>query len=189
MMNETPHQNALERADERPDEKAAIRRSGDIAREAAALPANALILVPVRNLVLFPTVILPIAVGREQSVAAAQEAMRSERPVGIVLQRNASVDVPGADDLYRVGTQANVLRYLTAPDGSHHLVCQGTQRFRVVEFLDGYPFVAARVELYEEPEIAYGAETEARVHLLREQAKEALQLVPQAPALSFLHPS
>src|SRR5512134_1381305 len=181
-MNETPHQNALERSDERPDEKAAIRRSGDTAREAAALPNDALILVPVRNLVLFPTVILPIAVGREQSVAAAQEAVRSEKPVGIVLQRNANVDVPGADDLYRVGTQANVLRYLTAPDGSHHLVCQGAQRFQVVEFLDGYPFLAARVELHEEPEVMYGAETEARVHLLRQQAREALQLVPQAPA-------
>ena len=183
-MNEPPRQNALERRDERPDERAAqaMRRPGSAGQEAAALPDDALILLPVRNLVLFPTVILPIAVGREQSVAAAQEAMRTERPVGVILQRDANVDVPGPDDLHRVGTQANVLRYLTAPDGSHHLVCQGAQRFRVIEFLDGYPFVAARVDLYDEPAAVLTAETEARVHLLREQAQQALQLVPQAPA-------
>ncbi len=188
-MTETPRQDALERnRDERPDERPedeaghAGPRSGSAKDEAGALPDDALILVPVRNLVLFPTVILPIAVGRERSVAAAQEAVRSERPVGIVLQRNAAVDAPGPDDVHRVGTQANVLRYLTAPDGSHHLVCQGTQRFRVVEFIDGHRFLAARVELYEEPEIAFSTETEARAHLLREQAQEALRLTPQAPA-------
>ena len=180
-MNETPHQNALG-GDQEGRAAQADRPAGNTGREISALPDDALILVPVRNLVLFPTVILPIAVGRERSVSAAQEAVRSERPVGIILQSDASVEVPGPDDLYRVGTQANVLRYLTAPDGSHHLVCQGAQRFRVKEFIEGFPFLAARVELYDEPEAAFSTETEARVHLLRTQAQEALQLVPQAPA-------
>ncbi|TVR81020.1 MAG: endopeptidase La [Rhodospirillales bacterium] len=150
-------------------------------KEAASLPADALIILPVRNVVLFPTVILPLSVGRQSSIAAAQEAARNDRPLGVVLQRDGGVEAPGPDDLHQIGTEANVLRYLTAPDGSHHVVCQGTRRFRIVEFLDGYPFLAARVAVHEDPESDFPAEVEARGHLLRQQAQEALQLLPQAP--------
>lgn len=184
-MTETPRHNALEHpASQRTEQDAgsAERQPKSSGDSGTALPDEALILIPVRNLVLFPTVILPVAVGRERSVAAAQEAVRTERPVGVILQRNPTVEAPGPDDVYRVGTQANVLRYLTAPDGSHHLVCQGAQRFRVLEFITGHPFLAAKVELYEEPETSFTTETEARAHLLREQAQEALRLTPQAPA-------
>ncbi len=184
-MTGTPRHNALERpADSRSglDAGRGEEQQKAAPNQANPLPDDSLILIPVRNLVLFPTVILPIAVGREQSVAAAQEAVRTERPVGVILQRNPEVEAPGPEDVHRVGTQANVLRYLTAPDGSHHLVCQGEQRFRVLEFITGHPFLAARVELYEEPEAAFTTETEARAHLLREQAQEALRLTPQAPA-------
>ncbi|TVR96809.1 MAG: endopeptidase La [Rhodospirillales bacterium] len=146
------------------------------------LPDDALIILPVRNVVLFPTVILPLSVGRASSIAAAQEAARNERPLGVLLQRDGNIEAPAPDDLYAVGTEANVLRYLTAPDGSHHVVCQGTRRFRIIEFLDGYPFLAARVVTHEDPESDFAPEVEARGHLLRQQAQEALQLLPQAPA-------
>jgi ATP-dependent Lon protease len=134
----------------------------------------------VRNTVLFPGMVLPIAVGRERSVAAAQEAVREQRPLGLLLQRDPEMVEVGHADLHEIGTTARVLRYLTAPDGAHNVICQGEQRFRVIEFLDGYPFLAARVELIAEP-AATGAEIEARMHQLKQRATEALQLVPNAP--------
>ena len=155
-------------------------QTGAVSAALPPLPADALILLPVRSIVLFPGVVFPISVGRAKSVAAAQEAIRRERQVGILMQRDESVDEPSAIDMHRVGTVANILRYVTAPDGSHHLVCQGEQRFRVAEFLDGYPFLAARVLRLPEGE-APGSEMEARLLHLRQQALEALQLLPQAP--------
>ena len=82
------------------------------------IPDDALIIIPMRNTVLFPGVVIPLSIGRSQSVAAAQEAARSEARLGIILQRDPEVDVPGPDDLHAVGTVAEVLRYVTAPDGS-----------------------------------------------------------------------
>src|ERR1700736_6765273 len=115
------------------------------------LPADALIIVPVRNTVLFPAIALPIAIGRERSAAAAQQAVREQRPIGILMQRNAEVADPLPIDLHRMGTAANIARYITAPDGSHHLICQGEQRFQIIEFLSGWPFMVARILRIPEP--------------------------------------
>ena len=147
---------------------------------AKPIPQDALPIIPVRNLVLFPSVILPVAMRRERSVAAAQEAARSERPVGLLLQRDPDNNSPNPEELYWVGTLANVLRYVTTPEGTHHLVCQGEQRFRVLEFLDGYPFMVARIERIPETE-QETPEIEARVLQLKQKATEVLQFLPQAP--------
>jgi ATP-dependent Lon protease len=111
----------------------------------APTPSDALIVVPVRSTVLFPGLVLPIAVGRPRSIAAAQQAMRDQRQLGILMQRNPEVADPGSADMHRVGCIANLMRYVTAQDGTHHLACQGEQRFRVLEFLEGWPFLVARV--------------------------------------------
>src|SRR5476651_1049366 len=126
--------------------------------ESAAPPTGALIILPTRNTVLFPGMVLPLGVGRERSIAAAQEAVRERRPIGLLLQRDAETVEPGPADLYEIGTTARILRYLTVPDGGHNVICQGEQRFRVIEFLAGYPFLAARVEL-----IAEGTATGAEI--------------------------
>jgi ATP-dependent Lon protease len=144
------------------------------------LPDDALIIIPVRGAVLFPGAVLPISVGRQRSVLAAQETVRREVPIGLVLQRDPKADDPGIADLYQVGTVASVLRYLTAPDGTHHMVCQGQHRFRLIELLPGYPFLVARVERIGEVEVRT-AEVEARLLHLKRQAHEALELLPQAP--------
>ena len=144
------------------------------------LPEDAFIILPVRNLVLFPGVVLPITIGRARSRAAAQEAVRTQRPIGVLLQSKPDADEPGPDDMHWVGTTANVLRYVTGPDGSHHLICQGERRFRVLQFIEGYPFQAARVQFIEQDETA-DAEIEARANSLMERAAEILQLLPQAP--------
>jgi ATP-dependent Lon protease len=145
------------------------------------LPNDALVVIPVRGAVLFPGTVLPITIGRPRSVAAAQEAVRRELPVGLLLQRDAAAEEPGGADLYQVGTVAAVLRYLTAPDGSHHMVCQGQHRFRVLEFLPAYPFLVARVERIGESEVRT-PELEARLLNLKRQAGEVFELLPQAPA-------
>jgi ATP-dependent Lon protease len=146
-----------------------------------ALPPDALIVVPVRNTVLFPGLVLPITLGRPKSIAAAQQAVRDQRQVGILLQRAAEVEDPTAIDMHRMGTLANVVRYITTPDGSHHLVCQGEQRFQIVEYLGGWPFLVARVSRIPEPETS-SPEIEARFVNLKAQAVEAVELLPQAPA-------
>jgi len=145
------------------------------------LPADALIIVPVRSTVLFPGLVLPITLGRPKSIAAAQQAMREQRQVGILMQRDADVADPSALDMHRMGTVANVVRYLTAPDGSNHLVCQGEQRFQIAEYLSGWPFLVARVVRIPEPGVR-GPEIEARFVNLKAQAVEAIQLLPQVPA-------
>jgi ATP-dependent Lon protease len=145
------------------------------------IPPDALIVVPVRNTVLFPGLVLPITLGRPKSIAAAQQAVRDQRQVGILLQRAAEVEDPTAIDMHRMGTLANVVRYITTPDGSHHLVCQGEQRFQIVEYLPGWPFLVARVLRIPEPETR-SPEIEARFVNLKAQAVEAVSLLPQAPA-------
>jgi ATP-dependent Lon protease len=145
------------------------------------LPADALIIVPVRNTVLFPGLVLPITLNRPKSVAAAQQAVRDQRQVGILLQREAAVDDPTAIDMHRMGTVANILRFVTTPDGAHHLVCQGEQRFQIVEYLGGWPFLVARVLRIAEPQTR-SSEVEARFVNLKAQTLEAIQLLPQAPA-------
>ncbi|MGY4253382.1 ATP-dependent Lon protease [Bradyrhizobium sp. USDA 4516] len=144
------------------------------------IPSDALIIVPVRNTVLFPDVIIPITIARATSIAAAQQAVREQRPIGILLQRDPETNDPGPDGLYRVGTTANIVRYITGADDSHHLVCQGVQRMRVLDYLPGTPFLAARVLQIPEPTTT-SAEIEARFLNLQRQALEAAQLLPQVP--------
>jgi ATP-dependent Lon protease len=148
--------------------------------ETAAIPSDALIIIPVRHVVLFPGVIAPITIGRAKSIAAAQQALREQRQVGILLQRNPDIDEPGPSDLYRVCTVSNIVRYITAPDESHHIVCQAVQRARILDFLPGAPFPIARVLHIPEPTTT-SPEIEARFLNLQRQAIEAIQLLPQAP--------
>jgi ATP-dependent Lon protease len=148
------------------------------------LPEDALILIPMRNTVLFPGVISPITVGRPRSVAAAQEAARSERKVGFLLQKDAQKNDARPEDLYWVGTAGQIVRYITGGEGAHHMVVQGQSRFRVLEFLEGWPFLVARVQYIDAPAEQEGKldpDIEARFLQLKAQAVEAIQLLPNAP--------
>jgi ATP-dependent Lon protease len=140
-----------------------------------------LIILPVRNLVLFPGVVLPVSMNRERTIAGAREAMRTERKVGFLLQHDPETNEPTGDDLYKVGTAATILRHVTAADGTHHIVVQGEQRFRVLDFQPGLPFTLARVEYLYEP-ATISSDVEARVLHLKKLAAEAITLLPQAPA-------
>jgi ATP-dependent Lon protease len=140
-----------------------------------------LIIIPVRNLVLFPGTVLPVALNREGSLAAAQEAVRAERKVGFLLQHEPETQNPTPDDLFKIGTVANIVRYVTGQDGTHHLVVQGEQRFRVLNFQTGLPFMLARVEYL--PDATHTPpEIEARALNLKRLSAETIALLPQAPA-------
>jgi ATP-dependent Lon protease len=173
----------LEANNSRPTEGESAKSAGaamKLSQPVVVIPEDALIIVPVRNLVLFPGMILPVTIGRESSVAAAQAAVKAERPIGLVLQRRPDIESPKREDLHDIGTVAQVVRYITTPDGAHHVVAQGEGRFRVLELLEGYPFLVARIERLPAGE-EQGSRMEARLHQLRERAVEALQLLPQTP--------
>ncbi|MCC6212285.1 MAG: endopeptidase La [Burkholderiales bacterium] len=144
------------------------------------IPEDALVLIPLRNAVLFPGVISPITIGRASSVAAANEAARNNLKVGFLLQRDPQANDVGPGDLHRVGTAGKMVRYAAQPGGANHLIVQGERRFRVVEFLEGWPFLVASVAWI--PEVTgSGTDIEARFLQLKSQAAEAIQLLPNAP--------
>lgn len=145
-----------------------------------ALPDDGLIILAARDVVVFPGTVFPLSIGRQASILAAQQALREERPLGILMQRDPEVAEPSALELHRTGTVANILRYVNTPDGNHHLVLQGEQRFNVVEFIRDRPFLAARVQRVAPPE-EQTPEIEARTLHLRQLAMEGLQLLPQVP--------
>jgi ATP-dependent Lon protease len=145
-----------------------------------ALSEDVLIILPVQDLVLFPGVVLPIAVTGKRALAAAQEAVRTQRRVGLILQKEPSSD-EDPEKLYRVGTAASIVRFVTAGDGSHHLIAQGEERFTVLDFVSREPFFVARIEPHKETTVI-DRDIEARGLALRERAIEALQLLPQSPA-------
>jgi ATP-dependent Lon protease len=172
-----PGQFALTRDAASADKQSALIRNGAL----KPLPQDAIALVPTRNMVLFPGVIVPFSLGREASVLAAREALRTEQRIGFLLQRNPADDAPANDALHWVGTAGQILRHITGPDGSHHVMVQGETRFRVLEFLEGWPFLVARVVFIEDTAPNGLAETEARFLQLRSQAAEAAGLLPNVP--------
>jgi ATP-dependent Lon protease len=147
----------------------------------APVPEDVLIVLPVRDLVLFPGVVLPIAIQGKRALAAAQEAVRTQRRVGLLLQKDPAIENPETDGLHQVGTAASIVRFITAADGTHHLICQGEQRFTVLDYVSQEPFFVARIEAHNEVTVL-DSEVEARGLNLREKAMEALQLLPQSPA-------
>ena len=153
------------------------------AQESAASTehSNSLLILPVRETVLFPGVLFPISIGRPVSIGAVQQAMREERQIGILMQRDGEVLEPVGTDMHRIGTVANIVRYVTAPDGGHHVIVQGIERVRIVDFAQERPLLVANVQRIPEATMD-GPEIEARTMLLRQQAIEALELLPQVPA-------
>jgi ATP-dependent Lon protease len=151
---------------------------------ARPLPAGAMIVVPLRGAVLFPAAISPIGVGRESSIAAAREAARTGSKIAFVLQRDAETVDPKRADLHDVATAGQVLRMGAAGEEGLHLVVQGQERVRILDLLEGWPFLVARVETVPVPEVEVPMlpEVEARFLQLKELAFEAIRLLPGVPA-------
>ncbi len=142
-----------------------------------AIPPGALAILPLRNTVLFPSTIMPLVVGRRTSLQIMEEAVRQDLAIGFVTQIDGSVEQPKPGDLYGAGTSATVLRMFGLPDGQRQVIIQGQQRFEIKEFIQTEPFLVARVELIEE-NAPHTKDFEARILHLRQQALQALSLLP-----------
>ena len=153
---------------------------GDEDSAAPELADDILVVIAVRNIVIFPGAVTQVAVGREMSIAAAKESVRNERRIGLLLQKDPSTAEPRADELHTVGTTVSVVRFLTTPNGMHYLICQGEHRFRATGFVPGLPFLATHFVEIDEP-VEESPEIEALARTIRARADEALALLPEAP--------
>nr|WP_181408116.1 endopeptidase La [Pararhizobium mangrovi] len=138
------------------------------------------IVLPMRSVVLFPEIVAPLTIGRPGSIAAVQQAVREQRPILVVLQKNPETAEPDADDLHPVGTLANILRYVTGQNGEHHLICQGVRRCRLASVSRTGGYLTAEGETLTEPD-GSAPEVEARFMNVKQQALEALDLLANAP--------
>src|ERR1044071_941062 len=139
------------------------------------IPEGALVIMPMRNRVLFPSMMMPLAVRSAARRHAVEEAVRQQVPIGFVVQRDPNIEVPEPKDLYPVGTTGDVVRMFTLPDGQRQVLVQGRRRFEIGEFLETDPVLIARVTVVEE-KIPETKDFEARILHLRQEAARALSL-------------
>jgi ATP-dependent protease La len=142
------------------------------------IPPGGLIILPLRNMVLFPSTIMPLVVGRPTSLQVVEEAVRQQSTVGFIAQRDPQIEMPQPKDLFEVGTAADILRMFALPDGQRQIIIQGRQRFEVAEYISTDPFLIARATLIEE-KAPQTKGFEARILNLRQEAAKALTLLPE----------
>lgn len=107
-------------------------------------------ILPLRNTVLFPGVVIPITVGRDKSINLIKDAYKGDRTIGVVAQRNDTIEDPQPEDMYSVGTVAQILKMLRMPDGNTTVIIQGKKRFRIKEFTQSEPYYKASTEKFDE---------------------------------------
>jgi len=139
-------------------------------------------ILPIKNTVLFPGVVLPITVGRQKSIRLVKKAYQGSRIIGVVAQKNSQAEEPLTEDLYRVGTVARIIKMLVLPDGNTTIIIQGKNRFNISDFLTEDPFLTARVTLLPERPINMNSrEIKALIQSLKEAASKILRLNPEIP--------
>ena len=142
------------------------------------VPAGALVIIPLRNRVLYPSMMMPLMARSAVRRQVIEEAVRQQIPIGFVTHRDPNVETPDAKDLYTVGTAADVLRMFTLPDGQRQVLVQGRRRFEIAEFIETEPIMIARVTMVEE-KVPQTKQFEARILHLRQEAARALSLFPE----------
>ncbi len=120
---------------------------GDDAELSAVEVPAILPILPLRNTVLFPGVVMPITVGRQKSLLLIREAYSGNKLIGTIAQRNGQTEDPNADDLFQIGTMAEILKILEMPDGSTSVIIQGKRRFRIQGFIESEPYLKAKVNI------------------------------------------
>ena len=148
--------------------------------EAGRLPLS-LALLPLRDTVLFPQSILPLAAGRAASLKLIEEAARGDRTIGVITQRDPAAEEPGEADLHRIGTVATIHKVVKQPDGTLRLVVQGLRRFRILELTQTRPYLLARVEEMDEVAADGDLETEALVRNATTLFRQIVELSPLLP--------
>jgi ATP-dependent Lon protease len=138
-------------------------------------------LLPLRNTVLFPGVVLPITVGRDKSIKAVTDAYKSDKLIGVVAQQDSQVEDPQVGDLSAVGTVARIVKQIKMPDGGTTIIIQGKTRFKIQEITASEPYFKARVEKLVEQEAPADEDFQAYVSNIKELASEIIQLSPNIP--------
>src|SRR5262245_59588467 len=145
------------------------------------LPAE-LPLLPLRNTVLFPGVVLPITVGRDKSIKAVNDAYKSDKLIGVVAQKDSSVEDPAIKDLEQVGTIAKIVKQIKMPDGGTTIIIQGKNRFSIDSIVGEDPYFKARVQRLDEEELPKDPDFDAYVANIKDLATEIIRLSPNLPA-------
>src|SRR6187551_609146 len=141
-----------------------------------------LALLPLRNTVLFPGVVLPITVGRDKSIKAVNDAYKADKLIGVVAQKDSNVEDPGIPDIENIGTVARIVKLIKMPDGGTTVIIQGRNRFRIKSILSDDPYFKASIEIIKEEESPKDEDFAAYVSNIKETASEIIQLSPNIPA-------
>jgi ATP-dependent Lon protease len=143
---------------------------------------DSLPILPLKNTVLFPGVVVPITVGRDRSLALVKEAYDGDKTIGVVTQKNEDIEEPEYKDLHKVGTVAQILKLIKMPDGSKSIVIQGKSNFKVKEFTQSDPYFKAEVEPYSKEMDIEGLELDASVRNIKETASKIINMSPNIPS-------
>ena len=139
-------------------------------------------ILPIKNTVLFPGVVIPITVTRQKSIRLIKKAYQGNRIVGVIAQKNKQMEEPAIEDVYRFGTVARIIKMLVLPDGNTTIIIQGKNRFSVREFVQEDPHLTARIDLLIEPQLNLDSkEVQALVQSLKDAASKILRLNPDIP--------
>lgn len=140
-------------------------------------------ILPLRNTVLFPGVVIPITVGRDKSIKLIKDAYKGDRTIGVVSQMDMDVEEPTLQQLYKIGTAASVVKILQMPDGNTTVIIQGKQRFKITEMVAEEPYLKAKVERIPEqkPKVS-SKEFKALISSIKELALQTIQLSPHLPS-------
>jgi ATP-dependent Lon protease len=149
-------------------------------QEELNIPAD-IALLPLRNTVLFPGVVIPITVGREKSIIAVQDAYQSDKLIAVVAQKDSVVENPGKDDLESIGTVARIVKLIKMPDGGTTVIIQGKRRFSIQAITHTEPYFKAQIELLPEDPIPTDQDFLAYVANIKDLAAQIIQLSPNLP--------
>ncbi|HCI70918.1 MAG TPA: endopeptidase La, partial [Balneola sp.] len=139
-------------------------------------------ILPLKNTVLFPGVVVPITVGRDRSLALVKEAYAGDKIIGVVTQKDEDIEEPEDKDLYRIGTMARIIKLIKMPDGSKSIVIQGKSGFEVEEFTQSSPFFKAKVKAFPKEMDIQGVELDASIRNIKETATRIINLSPNIPS-------
>lgn len=145
------------------------------------IPAE-LPLLPLRNTVLFPGVVIPITVGRDKSIKAVNDAYKSDKLVGVVSQKDSLIEEPEITDLVKIGTVAKILKLIKMPDGGTTVIIQGKKRFQIDEITSQDPYFKARITILQDEEQKDDNDFEAMVSSIKELAGQIIMLSPNMPS-------
>ena len=158
-----------------------LNEEEDANADEQAIPAD-LPILPLRNTVLFPGVVIPITVGRDKSIKAVNDAYKADKLIGVVAQKDSNVEEPVVSDLEDIGTVAKIVKLIKMPDGGTTIIIQGRKRFKIEEIISDDPYFKAKIKVLAEDNLKGDADFEAMVGSIKDLAGQIVGLSPNLPS-------